>query len=93
MKKIYTSNYTRHANNPNAIGISFIVPEWYHGRTMSKLAPTGSMIAEYKTTGDYRTVFTTSGYTRNYIRLLEDREVDPTQTARWNYSLMLRSTG
>lgn len=74
MKKIYTSNYARNANNPNAIGISLTIPEWYEGKRMEFLAPKSDMIGKIrKGTANYNQ----RKYTRDYLDLLKARNVDP----------------
>lgn len=75
MKTFYTSNYARNANNPNAIGISFIVPSWYEGKTLAKLAPTSEMIS--KITGGSPKRITIEAYTEAYIDLLNERGITP----------------
>lgn len=74
MKKIYTSNYRRCGSNPNAIAISYIVPDWYEGRTLGMLAPTPDMISKIKK--DVH-LYTYEDYTTAYLNLLEEREVFP----------------
>jgi hypothetical protein len=45
---LYTSNYNRCGYNPLAIGISYIVPDWFTGRTVGSFAPTKEMLAQYR---------------------------------------------
>ena len=74
MKKFYTSNYARHANNPLSVGISYTIPVWYNGKTRTKLAPTIGMVLKHKGFDGGRS--TNEEYIKAYIKLLEEREVD-----------------
>jgi len=74
MKKLYTSNYARHANNPLAIGISLVVPEWYVGVRMLDLAPTSDMVFSIKRD---RHGYNKRKYVRDYIDLMHDRKINP----------------
>jgi hypothetical protein len=76
MKNLYTSNYDLNGKNPNAIGISFILPSWFSGKEMAKLAPTLSMITRFKSwiqEGKYGE----AEYEYDYINLLKERGVTP----------------
>ncbi len=73
-KKIYTSNYERHAENPKAIGISLIVPEEWAGTHWRFLAPKGDMVGKLKR-GEVN--YNQRSYTYNYLDLLSARNVDP----------------
>jgi len=74
MKKIYTSNYARHGNNPNAIGISLTIPEWYEGKRLEYLAPRKEMVGKIKR-GEIN--YNQRRYTMEYLDLLRNRNVDP----------------
>ncbi len=74
MKKIYTSNYARHSANPNAIGISLIVPEWYEGTTQPNLAPTSDMVFSLKRD---KKGYNQRKYVRDYIDLMHERKINP----------------
>ncbi len=74
MKKIYTSNYARHGNNPNAVGISLTVPDWYEGSRYEYLAPKSEMVGKIKKgSANYNQ----RKYTRDYIDLIKARNVTP----------------
>lgn len=74
MKKIYTSNYARHGNNPNAIGISLTVPDWYEGKRLQSLAPRSDMVGKIKKgSANYNQ----RKYTREYLDVLKGRKIDP----------------
>lgn len=74
MKRIYTSNYARHANNPLAVGISLTVPEWYEGKRLEYLAPQSDMIGKIKKgSANYNQ----RKYTREYLDLIKARNVKP----------------
>jgi len=76
MKTLYTSNYAMNGKNPDAIGISFIVPAWFQGKTITKVAPTLEMIS--KTHGWVRAdEYDVEEYTKDYINLLESRNINP----------------
>jgi len=72
MKKIYTSNYARNSNNPKAIGISFVIPEWYNGATLPKLAPMQAMINTFKRKKDS---YMERQFSQRYISLLRSRDI------------------
>jgi len=74
MKKIYTSNYARHANNPLAIGISLTVPDWYEGVWLKSLAPGTDMVGKIKKGSEN---YNQRKYTREYLDLLKARNIDP----------------
>ena len=74
MKKIYTSNYARNGNNPNAIAISSIVPEWYEGKRFSHLAPLRDMVGKVKKNVEN---YDQRRYKRDYLDLLKARKIDP----------------
>lgn len=76
MKKIYTSNYARHCDNPMAIGISLTIPEWYNGKYLKYLAPRSEMLGKFKQNGES---YSQRKYTRDYIDLLKARNVNPHQ--------------
>jgi uncharacterized protein YeaO (DUF488 family) len=46
---MFTSNFTRSGNNPNAVAISGAVPKDYKGKRYKKLAPSWNLVNEYKT--------------------------------------------
>lgn len=74
MKKLYTSCYALNYRNPNAIGISFILPSNFDGKSMAKLAPTVGMISKIKSwvqEGEY----SEKEYVENYINILEERGI------------------
>ena len=73
MKKIYTSNYARHGNNPNAISISLTVPEWYEGKRLEYLAPKSDMVGKIKKGSEN---YNQRKYTREYVDLLRARNVN-----------------
>lgn len=73
MKKIYTSNYARHGNNPLAIGISLTVPDWYEGKRLKYLAPKSDMISKIKRTEEN---YNQRKYTRDYLDILKARNVN-----------------
>jgi hypothetical protein len=74
MKKIYTSNYARCANNPNAFGISYIVPPWYNGEVIVTLAPTREMVEKRKYN---KAIYSEEEYANDYIDLLMKRLINP----------------
>lgn len=74
MKKIYTSNYARHGNNPLAIGISLTIPDWYEGKWIQYLAPKSDMIGKIKKSSPN---YNQRKYTRDYLDLLKARNVNP----------------
>jgi len=74
MKKIYTSNYARHGSNPLAFGISLTVPEWYEGQRLQFLAPRSDMVGKIKKGSEN---YNQRKYTREYIDLLNGRNVNP----------------
>ncbi len=87
MKKIYTSNYARHATNPNAIGISLVVPEWYEGTTNPILAPTSDMVFSLKRD---KKGYNQRKYVRDYIDLMHDRHVNPHKLIKsWDTNTIL----
>lgn len=73
MKKIYTSNYARCGSNPNAIGISCTVPQWFSGARLPDLAPEWNMVDSIK-----KGLLDEQQYTSRYIKLLRSRRIDPT---------------
>ncbi len=73
MKKIYTSNYARHANNPLAVGISLNVPDWYEGKRLEYLAPKSDMVGKLKR-GSVN--YNQRRYTREYLDVLKSRNVN-----------------
>jgi len=74
MKTIYTSNYARHGNNPNAIAISLTVPEWYEGTRLEYLAPKSDMVGKIRKGSEN---YNQRKYTREYLDLLKGRNVQP----------------
>lgn len=74
MKKIYTSNYARHGNNPNAIAISLTIPEWYEGNRLEYLAPKSDMVGKIKKS---EANYNQRKYTREYLDLLKARNIKP----------------
>lgn len=73
---IYTSNYARQGQNPKAISISKKPPDYFSGEHLESLAPTWDMIQRIKTgAGDQ------VEYTRRYLQLLKDRNIDPQTVA------------
>lgn len=73
MKKIYTSNYARHSDNPLAFGISLTIPDWYEGNTISYLAPRTDMVGKLKKDSIN---YNQRKYTREYLDVLKSRNVD-----------------
>ena len=45
---IYTSNYSKHGDHPDAISISRYVPHFFTGRTYPTLAPSESILAQWR---------------------------------------------
>ena len=74
MKTIYTSCYSLNANSPDAIAISHVVPEYFEGKTLSKLAPTGDMLRKFK---DDCLNYKPINYRKAYIDLLKARGITP----------------
>jgi hypothetical protein len=74
MKKIYTSNFARNGNNPNAIAISSSVPEWFEGKRFLHLAPLYDMVGKIKRKDNN---YDQRKYTRDYLDLLKNRKIDP----------------
>ena len=70
MNQIFTSNYARHAQNPNAFAISRKAPDWYHGEEIQSLAPSWDIIMPYR---DGR--LGREGYKTQYIELLKSRKL------------------
>jgi uncharacterized protein YeaO (DUF488 family) len=71
-KRIYTSNYSRCSNHPNAVSISASSPDYFTGKHIASLAPTWNMIKLYKIG-----MLSEKEYTRQYIELLEERHENP----------------
>jgi uncharacterized protein YeaO (DUF488 family) len=71
-KVIFTSNYARNGNHPNAMAISASVPKWFDKPQLKSLAPTWDMINAFKA-GE----LTEEEYSSLYVELLETRELDP----------------
>jgi uncharacterized protein (DUF488 family) len=74
--KLYTSNYARHAKDPNAVCISVKAPYWYKGKAYYPLAPTWELVRAKKA-GE----IDEKEYTIRYLQLLEDRGLDPKKVA------------
>lgn len=72
--KLYTSNYARNHDHPNAVGISIVPPKWYKGKGYPRLAPTWDMVKDYK-----NGVIDEAEYTRKYLKILEN--LNPTTVA------------
>lgn len=75
--KLFTSNYARHGKDPNAVCISIRPPSWYRGKAYSPLAPTWDMVM-----GSKSGKISKKEYTIQYLKLLEDRKLDPKQVAQ-----------
>ena len=73
---IYTSNYSRQGQNPMSISISKKPPDYFSGEHLESLAPTWDMIQRIKTGGGDQVE-----YTRRYLQLLKDRNIDPQTVA------------
>lgn len=70
---LFTSNYARHAKDPNAVSISLGGgPWWYKGAKYPDLAPSPELLREYKSGK-----IDEKGYTVWYLRLLTERNLDP----------------
>jgi len=63
---IYTSNYARKGNDPNAIAISASVPHYYKGARQPGLAPTWDFLKPYQDG-----IIDKEEYTSKYIRGLD----------------------
>jgi len=69
---IFTSNYARDGNDPNAIAISVKPPSYYKGKIYLPLAPTWELVHQSK-----KGLITHKQYTEQYLQLLKQRNVDP----------------
>lgn len=69
---IFTSNYARDGENPNAVAISVRPPAWYTGRCFPSLAPTWQMVNDVR-----RGKITHDQYDVLYFDLLKKRKLDP----------------
>lgn len=67
---IFTSNYARHGQDPNAVAISAITPSWYTGKVYSPLAPSWEIIKAIKSGK-----ITNDEYTILYLKLLKERQL------------------
>lgn len=72
MKRFYTSNYARSGRHPQAVAISRKAPIYYIGKTFVELAPTWTLISDYKCGKIDK-----EQYTRRYLAMLEQRENTP----------------
>lgn len=70
--EIYTSNYARKGQDPNAIAISRKPPDWFMGPTILDLAPTWQMVNGIK-----QGILDEHQYTEMYLDLLKQRRFDP----------------
>lgn len=61
MKKLFISNFSKHAKDPKAISIAKGNPQWYDGLQFPILAPTWNMVTNYK-----KGVWTEKEYTEAY---------------------------
>ena len=74
---LFTSNYARNGNHPDAVSISVTVPRWYPQlEHYPDLAPTWAIVKDYK---DKRTNI--KQYTTQYLDLLQSRNVSPLKVA------------
>ena len=71
-KNIYTSNYARCGENPNAAGISCSCPQWFSGPRIPSLAPAWSMVDSIK-----KGKMSRKQYTTKYLALLQSRGLTP----------------
>lgn len=69
--RIFTSNYARFGNHPNAVSISVYVPKTCPNlRHYPSLAPTWDLVNKYK-----NGVVDNSGYISEYLDILESRGI------------------
>lgn len=71
---IFTSNYARHGNDPNAVAISVRPPSWYTGRRYKLLSPTWEMVNDINN-GRIDEL----QYAAQYMELLETRKLTAEQ--------------
>lgn len=74
MKRFYTSNYARNGTHRKAVAISRKAPIYYMGKIFIDLAPTWTLISDYK-----KRIITEQQYTKQYLALLEQRDNTPQQ--------------
>jgi hypothetical protein len=72
MKKIYTSSYSLNGNSPNAIAISHVIPEYYGGATLSKVAPSSEILNKFRNDWFDNKPF---DYKEAYLNLLQERGI------------------
>ena len=82
-KNVQTSNYARNGSNPDAIGISCSVPQWFTGNRLPLLAPEWSMVDSIK-----RGLMTEKEYTMKYINLIKNRKNQEQLTAEMIYDIL-----
>ena len=70
--KILTSHFSRHREVPFPVAISRLVPPDFQGSLYSKLAPTRELEEGY-----YKGRIDSATYVREYLKLLESRELTP----------------
>jgi len=68
-----TSNYTKSANDPNAVSIAGKAPEFYKGREYKALAPKYWFFMKYKE--DHDEVFYTQAYYDEVLSKLDPKTV------------------
>lgn len=72
---MYTSYYSTHGTNRNAVAISVKPPEWYAGVTYPILAPTWDLVRAIKSGR-----ITEREYTTEYLKLIKKRGASPYRT-------------
>lgn len=72
---MYTSYYSKHGNNRNAVAISVKPPDWYTGVTYPILAPTWDLVRDVKSGR-----ITEEEYTTEYLKLIKKRGATPYRT-------------
>lgn len=75
---LFTSNYARNGNHPDAVSISVTPPRWYPNLVhYPDLAPTWKIVKDYKDG-----ITDIMQYTSQYLDLLESRKLDPLKIAQ-----------
>lgn len=68
---IFTSNYARDGEDPNAVAISVRPPKWYKGKHYPLLAPTWKIVHEKQ-----QGIINDEQYTELYFKILEMRKLN-----------------
>lgn len=76
MKRIFTSNFAKSANDPNAYSIAVRAPWFYNGKAIPELAPAAETVGKYKR-DQKEGKADKDWYTKEYLKLLESRGLTP----------------